>query len=246
MREIEFSTSVPRTARYFSAHFKIDVFRWFARLPAETYADARSISTASRLRAPPHALVAAADARLPLVYDITDQEAPAFAAGTIEADLAVLTGPSPVARWYAGEFIAGPPAFFARLAGEIEAMWQSYCRNIDLFHHQGDEMLTSAALCRMVAAGVPVLDAGPVAIVGRYFSAPAPSSAETARLVRALLPRPPAVRQGFPRAAPERALRRRAVPPLLSAPSRARRHPQSRAPVRQARARFAATRRPAQ
>jgi hypothetical protein len=171
LREIEFSTSVPRAARYFSAHFKIDVFRWFARLPAEIYAVLIDLDSVA-LRAPPQALVAAADARLPLVYDISDQVTPAYGEDRIESDLAVLNGPVPVARWYAGEFIAGPPAFFARLAGEIAALWDGYSRNIDLFHHQGDEMLTSAALCRMVAAGVPVLDAGPVAIVGRYWSVP--------------------------------------------------------------------------
>ncbi len=172
LREIEFSTSVPAEARFYSAHFKLDVFRWFATLDPEDYPILVDLDAVA-LRAPPQALSAAAGAGLPLVYDISDQVIPAYGEDTIAADLAVLTGPrAPMRRWYGGEFIAGPPAFFARLAGEIEAMWESYCRNIDVFHHQGDEMLTSAALCRMAAAGAPMLDSGPVAIVGRYWSVP--------------------------------------------------------------------------
>lgn len=124
------------------------------------------------LRAPPRTLVESAAAGLPLVYDISDQVIPAYGADTIAADLARLTTGAPVCRWYGGEFIGGRPAFFARLHAEIAAMWDAYCDDFASFHHQGDEILTTAALCRMVAAGVTVLDAGPVGVVGRYWSAP--------------------------------------------------------------------------
>ena len=172
MREIPFSAAVPPTAGFYSAHFKVDVFRWFAKLAPEGYPILFDVDAVA-LRVPPRTLRNCAAAGLPLVYDISDQVIPAYGEETIAADLALLSGShSPICRWYGGEFIGGRPSFFARLGDEIATSWERYCQHFAGFHHQGDEILTSAALCRMIASGFPVLDAGPVGIVGRYWSIP--------------------------------------------------------------------------
>ncbi len=169
IREIPFRAQVPKEIPFYSAHHKVDVYRWFATTSGGDYPVLVDLDVVA-LRPPSASFSICASSGIPLVYDISDQVFPAYGEDTIVSDLETLTGHGvPVYRWYGGEFIGGPPDFFARLVGEIDRLWGAYCRNFASFHHQGDEMLTSAALCRMIAAGCIALDAGPIGGVGRFW-----------------------------------------------------------------------------
>ena len=78
MREIPFSAAVPPTAGFYSAHFKVDVFRWFAKFAPEGYPILVDVDAVA-LRVPPQTLRNCAAAGLPLVYDSSDQVIPPMA-----------------------------------------------------------------------------------------------------------------------------------------------------------------------
>ena len=76
-----------------------------------------------------------------------------------------------IASWYGGEFIAGPPSFYAALVERLmSGIWQRYCTGFASFHHQGDEMPVSAALSTMLADGQVIVDVGPIGGIGRFNS----------------------------------------------------------------------------
>lgn len=169
IREIPFHSQVPKDVPFYAAHHKIDVYRWFSTFPGSSYPILVDLDVVA-MRSPSTPLRNCLSSGIPLVYDISDQVFPVFGEDTIAADLETLIGSGvPIRRWYGGEFIGGPPDFFARLVSEIDGFWDTYCRNFTVFHHQGDEMLTSAALCRMLASGFIALDAGPIGAIGRFW-----------------------------------------------------------------------------
>lgn len=169
IREIPFRSQVPKDILFYSAHHKVDVYRWFSTFPGSDYPMLVDLDVVA-LHPPSTPFRVCVSSGIPLIYDISDQVFPVFGEETIASDLEALTGPEiPVRRWYGGEFIGGLPDFFSQLVDEIDRLWDAYCRNFAGFHHQGDEMLTSAALCRMLAAGCTALDAGPIGGIGRFW-----------------------------------------------------------------------------
>jgi hypothetical protein len=169
LRSVPFHLSVPEDVPFYSAHFKLDVFRWFASA-ADPYPILIDLDMVA-LRRPSPAFGACIEARLPMAYDISDQVFPAFGETTITGDLARLTGnAASITRWFGGEFIGGPPAFFGELIAHIDRLWAGYCGCYSSLHHKGDEGLTSPALCQMLQEGRVVVDAGPIGGVGRYWS----------------------------------------------------------------------------
>jgi len=168
--EISFGTRVPKDILFYSAHHKVDVYRWFSTFAADDYPVLIDLDMVA-LRPPSTAFIACVSSGIPLVYDISDQVFPVFGEDTIAADLERLLGPQvPLRRWYGGEFTGGRPEFFAKLVEEIYRLWDAYISSFATFHHQGDEVLTSAALCKMLSEGWSALDAGPIGGVGRYWS----------------------------------------------------------------------------
>ena len=168
LRAIPFPLDVPPTMPYYSAHHKIDVFRWFASGAAGSYPVLVDLDVVA-LRAP--TFLAGPRDDIPLVYDASDQVLLLYGA-EVAADIRRLAGRDvPVTHWYGGEFIAGPPSFYGTLVERLSGgIWQRYCASFGSFHHQGDEMPVSAALSTMLADGHVIVDVGPVGGVGRFNS----------------------------------------------------------------------------
>jgi hypothetical protein len=170
IREISFQLRVPKAIGYYSAHHKIDVYRWFGNSAPGDYAILVDVDVVA-LRAPSSQFSACVEAGMPMIYDISDHVFPLFGGERILSDLRLLTElPLSIGHWYGGEFIGGPPKFFRTLANEIDHLWDRYCSRFESLHHQGDEMLTSAALCKMVMDGCVAIDVGPIGGIGRYGS----------------------------------------------------------------------------
>jgi hypothetical protein len=168
IRGIPFRSEIPSDVPFYSAHFKLDVFRWLAS--AQSYSMLADLDMVA-LHPPSRAFAACVAAGIPMAYDISDQVFPAFGESVVVDDLTRLAGGQlAVARWFGGEFIAGPPEFFAQLLRHIDDIWDGYRRIYPSLHHQGDEALTSAALCRLIESGTVVIDAGPIAGIGRFWS----------------------------------------------------------------------------
>lgn len=169
IQELRFQLEVPSGIKFYSAHFKLEVFSYLASLP-NAYVGLLD-SDMLCVNKLPEAFKTAVQKQIPLYYDITDQMTPAFGAANIKRDKEILSGEPSVGLWAGGEFIAGPPRFFARLFAEVEKIKERYYQQATTLVHQGDEMLTAVAIENMKTAGdFALLDAGSLSVVARYWS----------------------------------------------------------------------------
>jgi hypothetical protein len=169
VKEIPFITEVPSGTKFYSAHFKLDAFRYLSTLSGN-YVGLCDLDMVC-INDYPLCLNNIVNAGLPLSYDISDQVIPAYGHAIIIKDLKLIHGLESEGRWYGGEFISGTQEFFARLVEEIEEVYASYIANIPSMHAVNDEAFTSAALELLRRKGVCIGDAGTLGIVGRFWNA---------------------------------------------------------------------------
>jgi hypothetical protein len=172
VKQIDFATQVPTGTSFYSAHFKIDMFKYLGSLPADRYVGAIDLDTIAIGEISP-CFQNSIRAKIPIVYEIADQVIPVFGRDRILQDLQKLLPSIREVRWSGGEFMTGTPDFFSSLAAEIDKIYDRYIRTIDSLHHQGDEMLTNAALAALRHQGqFQIADGGDLGIVGRFWSYP--------------------------------------------------------------------------
>lgn len=167
--EINFTLNVPSGVRFFSAHFKIEIYKYLSSLQDEYLGliDC-DIVCVNKIPACFRNLI---DLKVALYYDITEQVMPAYTAERVISDKERLSGTSSIGMWAGGEFLSGTPSFFGRLYEEIEPIKLKYFNNFNTFRHQGSEMLTSVAIENMILrSDVRILDAGTLSIIGRFWS----------------------------------------------------------------------------
>lgn len=170
VEEIPFQTPVPSGIRFYSAHFKLDVFRYFSKQKQDEYLGLCDLDMMC-INDIPQALLNNIEDRVPFYYDISEDVTITNGSQTIIRDLELLTGHRSEGRWSGGEFICGTPSFFSILINEIDGLFQKYIDNVNSLHHVGDEALTSAGLENLRKSGVYIADAGTLGIVGRYWNA---------------------------------------------------------------------------
>lgn len=164
IQEIPFQTPVPQGIRFYSAHFKLDVFRYFSTSPL-SYVVLLDLDMVA-LRAFNASFTQAAEEGIPLAYDITDQVGgPAYMHDVRRLEPSLTLTP-----WFGGEFLAGPPTFFQRLSAKVDHYFPTYVRHVAEFQHQGDETLTTTALGTLIREGLTVENAGKLGLVTRYWS----------------------------------------------------------------------------
>jgi hypothetical protein len=168
VEEIPFTTKVPTRARFYSAHHKIDCFRYFSTLK-NTYAFLIDLDVIC-LRQLPLSLKQNIEAGMLISYDISDQVIPAYGADKIRTDLEIIHGVKSEGRWYGGEFMGAPPHLYKRLIDVIDSIYLNYTRKTNLSHQGGEEPLTSAAIELLKLEGVQMVDAGSLGIIGRYWN----------------------------------------------------------------------------
>lgn len=168
---IDFYTHVPDGLFYYSTHFKLDVFRYFASLEDDRYVGLIDLDMVA-IADLPICLKNLAEAKIPVCYDVSDQLIPAFGHDVILHDMQRLAPEICAGRWYGGELILGTPSFFAALNEKAIPIYDRYIEIVDELFHKGDEMITSVALEQLQREGIYVADAGTLGIVGRFFSVP--------------------------------------------------------------------------
>ncbi|MFM2420373.1 MAG: hypothetical protein RL385_5096 [Pseudomonadota bacterium] len=169
--ELVLESPVPKGIPFYSAHFKIDVYRYFGSLGQGAYVGLLDLDMVALGDVPP-ALETLVSERIAACYDISDQVLTAFRPSRVRADLSRFTRHAAEGRWVGGECLFGPPAFFAELARKIDAIFPAYAACYAELHHQGDEMLVSAALEDIRRDGTYVAELGALGIVARYWSVP--------------------------------------------------------------------------
>lgn len=171
-QSMTFSTEVPTGAKFYSAHFKLDVFRYFSQQPEGHYLGLIDLDMIA-LNPMPDCMKGIIEAGLPVCYDISDQVIPAYGHKKILEDMHRLSPLVCEGRWTGGELIFGTPDFFETLYAEVQEIYPRYIEYIDLLHHQGDEMITSVALENIrINKKYYIVDGGTIGIVGRYWSRP--------------------------------------------------------------------------
>jgi hypothetical protein len=168
---IDFQLQVPDGLFYYSTHFKLDVFRYFASLDREHYVGLIDID-AIAVNDLPVCLKNLVEAKIPACYDVSDQLIPAFGHDVILRDMQRLSPDICAGRWYGGELIMGTPDFFAELNEEAQIIYERYIAIVDELFHKGDEMIVSVALENIQRRGRYLADLGTLGVVGRYFSVP--------------------------------------------------------------------------
>ena len=167
--QIDFATSIPNGARYFSATHKVMLFDYFANqteysilLDLDMVCLEGVSSTFSQLIRD----------EVPLVYDISDQVFPAHGYSRIYDDMKKFGPIGKEFRWYGGEFIGGNPVFFRELSKLVMLTLPRYQEVFTSLHHQGDEMLTSYCLNSMRESGSEnvVVDMGGLDSVRRHHA----------------------------------------------------------------------------
>ena len=169
VEEITFSTVVPTGSRFYSAHFKLDVFKYFSTLESKEYVGICDLDMIC-INQLPQSLENCINDKIPCFYDITDQVINAYGANTIINDIELLTGVRSEGRWAGGELILGDSSFFKKLSNTIDDIYINYINNIKTLHHVGDEAFTSAALEILRKSGTYIADIGQLNIVGRHWN----------------------------------------------------------------------------
>jgi hypothetical protein len=166
--ELDFTLEVPEDVKFYSAHYKIETYKYLSTLNEEYVGlidcDVTCINKINT------ALQNIIDQKLPLYYDITDQMVPAFGLERIIKDKQKISGKPSIGLWAGGEFFSGTPSFFAELYKSIDLIKEVYFKHYKSLFHEGDEMLTSIAIENMLAGGKPVYDAGNLGVITRYWS----------------------------------------------------------------------------
>ncbi|MEX2441726.1 MAG: hypothetical protein WD400_03675 [Pontimonas sp.] len=166
--EIPFSTHVPEGVRFFSGHYKLDVFRYLGQ-QADCYMAAIDLDMLA-ITPPPESLRYYVDNRVALAYDITSQVAPSTTPDALRSQLEDILGrPSP-GRWSGGEFLAGPPEFFTAMTRASETIYERYLELIPSAARVGNEPYQAAALDILRHEGYRIDDAGTLGLVARYWN----------------------------------------------------------------------------
>lgn len=170
--EINFSLNVPTGIKFYSAHFKIDVFKYLGTLDNNQVSflldnDVVCTNGIPNLIKNIEKANYSNDKCFPaLIYEM-----PLYGGDRMLADKKKIDKEQIHGLWAGGEFIAATSEFYADLYKEIISIKDKYwevCK--DLFH-QGDEMLTSIALENMFyKSQYPILNIGNLGIIKRYWS----------------------------------------------------------------------------
>lgn len=163
IQEISFSLAVPKGIGFYSAHFKIDAYRYLGSL-AETYSFLldNDVVCSNKM---PESVMELIHMNAALYYSLPIcrvQKHNIILMKEISPE--VITG-----RWVGGEFVAGNADFFSDLYRTIMTFANRYFNLIDSVFHQGDEMLTSIAMEKLQLEHKHLLiDGGPIGLMYRY------------------------------------------------------------------------------
>lgn len=172
----DFDRAVPEDAKFYSAHFKLDLIRAMGEGRFGVKVALLDIDTVLTKRFDLPADAWCHD-RL-FVYDLSETEIQAYGEGRIQKSLQGLgVQSSERPRWFGGEFLLGDFRVFSKLSREIDKLWPAYRTSWHLTHHVGDEMVVTAALISLLQQGITITDAGQAVcpsgapLVARWWSA---------------------------------------------------------------------------
>ena len=171
IREIDFTLTPPKGIPFYSAHFKIDVYKYFSTLPNDEYSILmdNDIVMLNKMSEEFKNII---NSGIPLTYHIKDYIGISRLKDIRRIDSSIIAD-----QWCGGEFIGGCNNFYEALYSDILNFKDKYFAEIQngLFHI-GDEMLTTIGFERLRAKGLYYYDAYILGIIYRYWGNDEPYS----------------------------------------------------------------------
>lgn len=166
IKGLVFNLEVPKGIKFYSAHYKIDVFGWLGGQDESQYSILFD-NDIVMLNSLPKEIENIAEEGLPMVYRLQG-----YGIDRVMKDTRKIMADIPIVSWSGGEFIGGRARFWKRLSEKCLEIAPAYFRSLDkdLFHI-GDEMITNMALALLEREGLRVLDAGSINVITRYWGA---------------------------------------------------------------------------
>lgn len=165
--EIPFALDVPKGIPFYSAHYKVDVFNYFASLPEDEYSILldSDVVCLQNFHSEFYNLVKEG---VPSVYYLNS-----YGGDRKLNDVRFIVDDVKWLPWAGGEYIGGTADFYKKLYDEIllfkDAYWQAIHQGL---FHVGDEMLTTIALSRLRKKyNLCPVDVKWFGIIHRYWSA---------------------------------------------------------------------------
>lgn len=168
IREIAFDTIVPIGIRFYSAHYKIDVFKYLSQIESG-YSIFLDLDVICIGRVPEY-VRECARVNMPMIYDISNQIIGGRGLDYLTEDLEKFISTDKI-MWCGGEFVAGNSVFFKELSSEIEQIYPHYLANIDKLNHVGDEVLLTLSVMSLLNKGKQIKNASEEFSIVRYWSA---------------------------------------------------------------------------
>lgn len=162
--QIQFDFNVPKGIKFYSAHFKIDAFRYFATRPDDEYSILLD-NDIVELKPLTTTFYDVVSRREPMCYHLNEAHA-----DVIQADCRKINPSVPIVEWVGGEFIGGVNAIFKMIYDECIKYSNAYFEQLNngLFHI-GDEMLTSISIAQIASNGIRFIDVGALGFLYRYW-----------------------------------------------------------------------------
>lgn len=168
VKEISFTRKIPSGIRFYSAHYKLDIYSYFAGLKGQ-YSVLCDLDMVC-LGMGSEAFLNSLSTGKPLVYDITNQVCYDYGKNIVFTDLKLIAPSRCLTHWYGGEFIGGKNDFYQKLSIVVDEVFLDYLGVIEQLNHVGDEAVTSVALGILQERGVSFSDAGKICGIGRYWN----------------------------------------------------------------------------
>jgi hypothetical protein len=166
--ELDFELDVPSDIAFRSAHHKIDIINWIGKSQADGRFLILDVDVVCVSRQA-HVLLELTSKNEAGALDISNQVYSAYTHDRVQRDVRLLSG-GQLAKWFGGEFLFGTALFFRRLGDELKDIWPEYIARRHDMHHQGDEMVISAALCRMLERNENILCVQPGCAIVRWWN----------------------------------------------------------------------------
>lgn len=175
VEQINFNLDVPHGIGFYSAHFKIDALRYLSQLDDEHFPCALVDSDVVLVGDDFQSFVNNCGRSFVGVYDISDQVFPAYGKERVQIDICKIMGYDKKinTRWYGGELICfGSSEGAKRIIDCIDGLWERYVNQWADLHHQGDEVVVSAAINELKCEenNFKIVDMGSKGFIRRYWS----------------------------------------------------------------------------
>jgi len=162
--EIPFDFDVPKGIKFYSAHFKIDAFKYLSTRPDNEYSILLDNDIVA-LKPLSTTFYDVVQRREPMCYKINEADA-----DIIQSDCRKIYQLVPIVEWIGGELLGGVNSLYSEIYSKCMRIASTYFNQLNngLFHI-GDEMLTSISVAQMASEGIRFVDAGTLGFLYRYW-----------------------------------------------------------------------------